>query len=200
MVEPLARVVEEYDLTRVLFDRLVDAREADLESEGLANMEALEDYGEATSVGLIALALGVLGGRGEAADAAAHHVGQAWALTGLLRALPFHARRRHLSLPRSFLEAAGVKIGDLFELRSSPALNEAARTFAAQALSHVAAARSNQGVIPAVARSPLMLASLAEAYLSRLAASGYDPFAPSQAQPLPLGAWRLTWAALRRRY
>ncbi len=200
VVEPLARAVAQHDLSRALFDRLIDARESDLESEGMVDLEALEEYGEATSVGLIALAHDVLVCRGAAGDAAARHVGQAWALTGLLRALPFHARRRHLALPRNFLEAAGVRIGDLFELRSSPALKQATRELVIKAQNHVVAARADLSSVPAVARSPLMLATLAEVHLNRLAAAGFDPLAPSLAQPLPLAAWRLTWAALRRRY
>jgi len=47
--------------------------------------------------------------------------GSAWALTGLLRAVPFHARQRRLYLPADRLEEAGVRVGRLFDLKLKPA-------------------------------------------------------------------------------
>src|SRR5438128_12191486 len=57
VVEPLTAAIHEHALTREHFDRLVDAREHDLEAEALASLAALEDYAEATSARLVHLAL-----------------------------------------------------------------------------------------------------------------------------------------------
>ena len=60
--------------------------------------------------------------------------GIAWALVGLLRAVPFHARLKRLYLPRELSEAAGLDLGTLFALRASPALAEVVRQVAAHAV------------------------------------------------------------------
>ena len=49
VVEALTAAIREFALTREHFDRLIDAREADLEDEPPASLAALEDYAEATS-------------------------------------------------------------------------------------------------------------------------------------------------------
>src|SRR5438128_11342945 len=47
VVEPLTAAIRENALTREHFDRLIDARERDLEDEAPASLAALEDYAEA---------------------------------------------------------------------------------------------------------------------------------------------------------
>ena len=49
VVEALTAAIRELALTRAHFDRLIDARESDLEDEPPASLAALEDYAEATS-------------------------------------------------------------------------------------------------------------------------------------------------------
>src|SRR5216684_2638012 len=95
VVEPLTAAIREHGLTREHFDRLIDARERDLDDEApasLASLATLEDYAEATSARLIHLALEILGVRDPAARQAGRHVGIAYALAGLLRAMPYQAR------------------------------------------------------------------------------------------------------------
>src|ERR1700752_1988903 len=91
VVEPLAATIREFGLTREHFDRLIDARETDLSDEPPASLAALEDYAEATSARLVYLALEGLGVRDPAAVKAGLHVGTAYSLAGLLRAMPFLA-------------------------------------------------------------------------------------------------------------
>src|SRR5437764_85522 len=91
VVEPLTATIRQFLLTREHFDRLIDARESDLESEPPASLTALEDYAEATSSRLVYLALEALGVRDPVAGAAGHHIGIAYALAGLLRSMRFHA-------------------------------------------------------------------------------------------------------------
>src|SRR3546814_11226565 len=66
-------------------DRLIDAREADLDDDPPADMAALEEYAEATSAPLVWLALDVLGAADDSACRAGREVGIVWALTGLLQ-------------------------------------------------------------------------------------------------------------------
>jgi len=198
---PLAAAIRGRGLSRAHLDALVAAREFDLGGEAPESLAALEAYSERSSACLVWLALEVLGERGAAAMATGRAVGIAYALTGLLRALPFHARAKRLYLPRDLCVMAGLRIDEeVFELRSSAALARVVAQVAAAAHRHLAAARAQQGVVPRAALPALLPAVLASADLARLKRAGYDPFDRRLARRDPWRGWRLTLAALRRRY
>jgi phytoene synthase len=200
VVVPLAEAVRRHGLGRTHFERLIEARAFDLEDTAPESLAALEDYAEATSAGLTYLALEILGARGTEAEAAGRHVGIAWALAGLLRAVPFHARRKRLYLPRDLGAAAGLDLGELYELHPSPALRQVAGQVAERAEEHLRAARALAARVPRQALPALLPATLASRGLATLARAGYDPFdARVQAQS-PGRVWRLWWTNLRGRY
>jgi phytoene synthase len=197
VVEPLARAVAAYDLPRAPFDRLIDAREFDLTDAPPSSLEALETYADATGGGVVALALHALGSAEPAALAAAREVGIAWALTGLARAVLFHARARRQYLPEATLAAAGASTDDLFELRPTAPLAEAVRGVADAARRHLSAARATQPGLPAQALPALLPATLAGLYLDRLSRIGHDVLrrpveiaAPRRQLSLMIAAWR----------
>ncbi|HEX7966760.1 MAG TPA: squalene/phytoene synthase family protein [Stellaceae bacterium] len=201
VVEPLAAAIRRRGLSRVHFDHLITARELDLGAESPASLAALEAYAEDTSSRLVWLALEALGERGDAAVAAGRAVGIAYALTGLLRAVPFHARLKRLYLPRDLAVAEGLRIEqDLFELRSPPALRRLVEQVARAAADHLTTARSLRRDVPRTALPALLPAVLAAADLARLGRAGYDPFDQRIAAPDPWRSWRLAAAALARRY
>ncbi len=198
VVEALSLAVERHGLGRGDFDRPIDAREFDLDDEPPADMGALVDYAEATSSTLARLALGVLGADGEAAREAARHVGVGWALTGLLRAAPFHARARRRYLPEDRTSAAAVD--SWFKLKPSPELAAPVAEVAAAARGHLAQARALRPRLGRSALPALLPATLAEVYLERLRRAAYNPFDDRiEASPLSLQL-RLTVAAALGRY
>jgi phytoene synthase len=199
VVDALAQAFVRRVPWRPEFDRLIDARELDMEGEGPPTIAALIAYVDATSASLVRLALEMLDDRpDESLARQATHVGVAWGLAGLLRAVPFHARHRRLYLPADLVAEAGLNVADLFELRRSPALSETVRRIADIARTELAAARAlprpSRAALPA-----LLPGTLAAQYLARLAAAGHDPFdARVQARP-PWSAAKLVAAqALRR--
>ncbi len=197
---PLAEAVRRHGLDRDAFERLIEAREFDLDGAPPETLAALEDYAEATSAGLVQVALQVLDARGAEAAAAGRHVGIAWALVGLLRAVPFHAGQKRLYLPRDLGEATGLKLGDLFELRSTPALQGVIGQVAERAAAHLGEARALGARVPKQALPALLPATLASQSLATLEKAGYDPFDADVQARLPGRAWRLWWGNLRRRY
>ncbi|MFO1059238.1 MAG: phytoene/squalene synthase family protein [Dongiaceae bacterium] len=201
VVEPLAAAIRAHRLERGLFDRLIDAREADMDEQPPASLEALEAYASATSGALGRLAAGILaeGGVTAAAGAAADAAGTAFALAGLLRAVPFHARERRLYLPQSVIDATGLEVGALFELHGSPALREACRTVAERAEARLAEGRAAARGLPRRLLPALLPAVLARQHLRRLARAGYDPFTRLVQEPPPGRAWRLLAASLAGR-
>jgi NADH dehydrogenase [ubiquinone] 1 alpha subcomplex assembly factor 6 len=173
VVEALTAAIREHAPTREHFDRLIDAREKDLAEQAPTSLAALEDYTEAVSARLVYLALEMLGLDDPAARQAGFHVGIAYGLAGLLRAMPHQARASRPLVPAAVAAAASR---------------------------HLALAR---GLRPAVARAALpalLPAIVAERYLRRLKRAGCDPLDRAVTAPDPLQSWRFAVAALLNRF
>ena len=170
----LAAAVRTHALNRETFERLIDARAADLVNGPPDTLTTLEAYAQGTAATLATSALEVLGARGEAARAIAREAGIGWALVGLLRAVPFHASAGRLFLPTDLLTEYGISADDALSGKPSPGLVHVAQAIGARARGHLAAARSARNTIPRFARSALLTGALAETYLGRLARANYD--------------------------
>lgn len=200
VVQPLAEAVNAHGLTRQHFDTLIDAREADLDDEPPASLECLVNYAEVTAAPLVRLALEVLGVRGDAGAEAARHAGIAHALTGILRAVPFHARQGRVMLPADRLAAHDVRPRDVMERAKEPGVRAVIGEVAATAREHLAAARALRRSVPRAALPALLPATLAGSHLDVIAREGHDVLAPRVLMPNPFRPARLAWAALRGRY
>ena len=200
VVEALTMTIRDLALSRDHFERMIDARETDLADEPPASLAALEDYAEATSARLVCLALQALGVRNPAAGEAAHHVGIAYALAGLLRAMPLLSRAGRRVIPTDLAVRAGLSEEDYRALRNTPALRAAAAEIAAAATRHLAAARIYSGKTPRPALPALLPAVIARRWLTRLKRAGYDPFDPALLAADPLQSWRLAATALFGRF
>jgi phytoene synthase len=179
VVEALTGSIRELPMTRDHFDRLIDARETDLADEPPASLSALESYAEESSSQLIYLALEILEADGPATAEAGLHIGIAYSLAGLLRAMPLRARR---IIPAGIPAQTGVA------------------EIAAAASRHLEAARASRSRTPRSALPALLPAVIAQRSLSRLRRARYDPFDPALALPDPLQSWRLAAAALLNRF
>jgi len=197
---PLAAAIQRLGLPRAGFERLLEAREQDLEGAQPESLAALESYCEASSGELQVLQLEALGAADEPARRAARQIGTAYALSGLIRALPFHARAQRIYLPRDLAAAAQLSIAEVFALRASPALATVVREVAARAEALLHEARAARRSIAPAALPALLEARLASLHLRRLARAGYDPFDPRLARPLPLAALALARAAWSGRF
>ncbi len=200
VIEPLTRAIRDLALTRAHLDRLIDARETDLDAEAPASLAALENYAEAASARLIYLALEILGVRDPAARQAGFHVGIAYALAGLLRAIGYQARAGRQLIPTDLAARAGLDQEDYRALRVTPALRAATAELAAAAQRHLGLARTEHGKLPRSALPALLPAIAAERSLRRLKGVGFDPFDQTLAAPDPLQSWRFVAAALFNRF
>jgi len=195
VAEALAVAVRRHDLSRSPFDRLIDCRLIDLDDAPPPTLAALEDYAEGTSSSLNVLVMEVLDVRNDASFRAARHVGIAWALTGLLRAVPFHAAARRLYLPAGLMAEHGVEAEQVLSGQTSTGLAKLAEALAQRAREHLARARSYKEELPKTALPGLYTALLAERYLDRLGKAGFNPLDTrwSETRPRPallaLNAW-----------
>jgi NADH dehydrogenase [ubiquinone] 1 alpha subcomplex assembly factor 6 len=173
VVEALTDAIHEHAPTRKHFDRLIDARERDLDGEAPASLTALEDYADASSARLIYLALEMLGVGDPAARQAGFHVGIAYGLAGLLRAMPYQVRAGRPLVPAEIAAAASC---------------------------HLVLARRLRSAVARAALPALLPAIVAERYLRRLRRAGCDPFDKTVTAPDPLQSWRFAAAALFNRF
>jgi len=197
VAEPLAAIIGEFELTRAHFDRMIDTRERDLADEPPATLAVLEEYAEGTAATLLHLTLEVLGVAEPAADAAAREVGIGYALAGLLRAMPFHARAGRCYIPAEIAERTGVDPRDYTGLRATASLRAASAEIAEAAAGHLAGAQRYRREIPRRAHAAMLSSVVADRFLARLHRANDNPFAPELAVPDTLQSWRLFAAALR---
>jgi NADH dehydrogenase [ubiquinone] 1 alpha subcomplex assembly factor 6 len=198
VLQALAGPVAAGTLPHDAFAALIDARETDLDDTPPADLAALEAYAAATSGELSALAMRALGFESSAALAAARAVGTAWALIGLMRAVAFHAQARRLFLPEELTRDFNLDTGALMELRPAPNLDRVVRAVVDRAAVLLDEARKARAAVARPARSPLLLATLADRHLATMARADFDVFAlPPAAAPRPL---RLLWAHLHGHY
>lgn len=180
--------IAQYRLPPHKLSDLVEARRFDVYDEPMTSLIELETYASKTSSALFALAAQILSGT--VADAAAESAGQAYAIAGLLRALPQHAARRQLYLPLELLDQHAVKTVDIYAGRTSFALNAAAAELREVARRHLAAARERLPVLPREALPAFLPLALVGPALDRLERS--DALAPAELSP-----WRRQWLIWR---
>ena len=199
VAEGLAEAIRAHGLSQVHFDALLEARARDMNDDSPTDVEALESYAEGTSARLTALMLEVLGVRDAESGEAGRHVGIAWALTGMLRAVLFHARANRFLLPQDLMAAENLSGHDLQEQRNAAKVAVVVERIAALARAHLEKARALRKEIDPRALPALLPATLADGYLKAMARQGYDVFDPRHALQRP-AALRLMWNAWRGIY
>jgi phytoene synthase len=178
------------------FIRMTDARVLDLYQDPIPAVNDLEGYAGDTSSALIRLASIILTeGREPGGAEGAGHAGVAYAIAGLLRSLPFQARRGQVFVPAEVLARHGAKRTDILAGRASPAVLAALAEMRALARKHLAAARAHD--ISREAAPAFLPAALTGLYLKQMEKRGYDPFRTVVEVP----QWRrqaaLWWGARR---
>jgi NADH dehydrogenase [ubiquinone] 1 alpha subcomplex assembly factor 6 len=196
LVEALGRTIAAHDLPRPLFDALIDARDHDLEDAPFATLTDLEDYADATSGHVMRLAARILGA-GDTLDADARPLGIAYALTGLCRALPYHASRRRLMLPVDRFVASGISIEHVFSGTAGQRLRPLIEDLVERARSHLSARRGERIARPVL--PALLPASLVPLYLRKLTRPGFDALRDSTEVPVPRRQLAMLGAMIARR-
>ena len=198
--QALARALAERSVRPELFEQLLEGRELDLTDTPPASLSALEAYAENTSAALLRAALDRLEVADASTENAARRIGIAWALIGLLRAVPHHAQRRRLYLPADLMKHAMVEPERVFEGRPGPGLAAVAGAIADRAAEHLQAARVDRPRVSASAKPVLLLGTLADRHLRRLKQVRFDLFSPALQRPTSGDPMRLALASLLNRY
>lgn len=198
---PLAAALDDtivrFRLPRQTFVDLIDARVFDLYDDLFPSVNDLEGYCGETSSSLLRLAELILadGSPPGPADVAGH-AGVAYAITGILRAFPWHARRGQVFIPRDILSRHGVVREDVVSGRGGPGLLGALSDLRALARRHEDQARQLRSGIPTGTNTAFRPLALVEPYLAQMERPGYDPFH----SVIELQPWRRIWALWRDRW
>jgi phytoene synthase len=193
----LNATIARFNLPKDAFGRMIDARLFDLYDDPMPSLNDLEGYAGDTASALIQLAAIVLAnGQDPGTGEAAGHAGVAYALTGLMRALPVHARRGQLYLPVAMIATRSLDTRTVFAGKTTPELKTLLTDLRTIARQHLAEAeRGIADLVPQVKAAFLPLA-LVRPYLDRMDRDDYEPFAGVEISP-----WRrqwLLWRAARR--
>jgi 15-cis-phytoene synthase len=190
----LLAAVGRYRLPREALTGIVDARVLDLYDDLFPTVTELEAYCGATTSVLMRLASLVLAGGAEPGSAdAAGHAGVAYGVTSLLRAMPYHAARGRVNIPRDILERTGATADDFLNARPTASVSAALAEMRELARQHHDTAASLIATVAIGARGALLPLSLVPPYLAVMERRGFDPF--RHAVELP--QWRRQWALWR---
>jgi phytoene synthase len=189
----LRDVVIRYRLPPRILADLIEARSFDLYDDPMASVAALEGYAVKTSSALIDLAARVLcDGRDPDVSDLTSHAGAAYAIAGLLRALPIHASRGQLYLPVDLMRRYGAQEADVFAGKATAELRAVLAELRLRARQHLDAARERLVTAPVEIRPALLPVALVRPVLERMERRGYEPFAPAD-----MPQWRRQWALWR---
>jgi phytoene synthase len=129
-------------------------------------------------------------------DDAAQGSGIAYALTGLLRSLPYHASRRRLMLPLDLLREAEIDPEEIFAGDASERLPLLIKRITDHARERLAASRR---YVPRRLLPALLPASLVPVYLRVIARPGFELFRDSAEVPSYRRQLAMAGALLRGR-
>lgn len=173
--DALIQAVDAHDLPKPLLLGMIDARSADLDGGGFADLTALKAYLYKSEGSVFELSARILGGVNTGAGPAVNAAALACGLVSILRALPRDAAAGRIMLPLSLLDRHAIEIGALMSgegaARLKPVLDELAGEARA---ARDAALRQMAGIDPAPRRAFAPLA-LVEPYLKAMARPAHRP-------------------------
>ncbi len=122
VLDELTPLITAKKLKQDRFVTMLEAREADLADRPPATIAELVNYADRSATPLNRLALQVL--EQEEDESAIRDISVAYALTGLIRAIPWHASQGRLYLPADLMEAQSLSLTDLQKQEAGPGLRE----------------------------------------------------------------------------
>jgi len=186
--------IARFNLPKVSFLNLIDARVFDLYDEPMEELGPLEIYAAATTSNLFRLVRMIVDPEDIGSGlGVAEHGGIAYAITGLLRALPWHSVRKQLYVPRDLLERAGADRVDFVLGRATPELRNALAELRGIAHKNLEIFSSRIEGLPEKSQTPFLPVALCELYLKQMEKRSYNPFKSL----IVLPQWRRQWVLWR---
>jgi 15-cis-phytoene synthase len=193
VADALLDTIELRGLSQQLLLALIEARAFDLYDDPMPSLTSFEGYARATSSVVIALASSLLGGDQVQLEGATDHAGIAYAIAGLLRAVPLHAARGQLYVPLDLLARHGARAEDILAGRPTSEVRAALAELRGIAHRHFTGLVGSPAARKSAVSSPAFLpVALVPAILARMESAAYDPFGIVE-----LPRWRRQWILWR---
>ncbi len=173
----LAETVAHYRPRLEDFLAVIDGMDMDVAADIVApDLATLDLYCDRVASAVGRLSIKVFGMEEEPGFQLAHHLGRALQLTNILRDLDEDAAIHRLYLPREFLLAAGVTIGEPLEALSDPAVNKVCRQVAELAHGYYREAKRILAAKPkGNLRAPRLMGAVYWEILRKMEAVGWAP-------------------------
>jgi 15-cis-phytoene synthase len=189
----MREVVSRHALSIDTLHTLLEARIFDLYNDPMPGLAALDTYAHQTSSALMALAMQILGNGGTVQPSPTAPAGIAYAITGLLRALPHHAARGQVFIPDELLSRHGVGRESILSGHTNAGLVSALDELRGHVRRKLETAREPLAALPTRLIPALLPVALVRLYLDRMDQPDYDPFVT----PVEVPQWRRQWVLWR---
>jgi len=194
----LQKTIKTYNLPVSAFQDLIDARVFDLYDDPMPTLHDLEGYAGETTSAVFQIASMILNDGEDAGTAVvAGHAGVAYALSGLMRSLPYHASRRQVYLPADLLARHAVNIETVFQGQTTPELKAALHEMREHVRHHLARVREHMDAVTPKTAAAFLPLVLVEPYLKKMEAADHDPL-KELAEVSKLRRQWILWRAARR--
>ncbi|XP_028392334.1 NADH dehydrogenase (ubiquinone) complex I, assembly factor 6-like [Dendronephthya gigantea] len=192
----LQNAVEDYNLSKHWFTRILDGREENLHDNPFSNIEDLENYAEKTISSILYLTLEGLGVKDTNADHCASHLGKAIGIVTLLRSTLYHAKSRRVLWPSDVLIQQQLSQEDVLRGKNLPAIKEATYQLASRAHVHLNKARALSSGVPKLGFRSFLPAVSCNSFLESLQQADFEIFDSKLQQRnnlLPILLLRAMW-------
>jgi len=196
VADALGVALRKHDLSDAMLLGMIDARSADLDGGGFADLQALKAYLYKSQGAVFALGAHVLGGSGGDTARAANAAGLAYGLAELLRNLPRDAAAGRVMAPLSLLKEHGLKPEQLLAGEGGDAVLHLVAELAREAGEALDAARGEVAHCDRSVRCVFAPLKLVEPILAAVQAPGHNPLRDI-AEINPLLRYIRLWRAAR---
>ena len=191
----LRETIARFGLDRDRLIALVDAHTFDLYDEPFGTLDDFDNYAALSDGIVLGTAAQILAAQGTAVTTLVRHASIAAAITYSLTALPLHASRRQIFIPREVMERHALIPESIPARQDSDALHAALSEMRRHARRQLQAAALEAGEVPIAISPALLPVATVGPQLWRMERRGYEPFAPDVLSPLRR-QW-LIWRASR---
>ena len=185
IIKALARAIVKYNLPHSYFDKLIYAREFDLENRCPGNLEGLLKYADFTGSDLLRLANRITSKSNDKEDKQIEPIAINYALAGILRSIQHHARQGRCLLPADMLASRSIDLEKLYNFEKQSGISGLLEEIAK---AQKPVAKSDDNFLRATD-------ILTKIYFKHLKAAKYDPYSPKYHIDPPFKVLRLTWSA-----
>ncbi len=196
VVLALDKAIDQCNLPKDLFLKIIDGRCADIYDENPKTLEQFEQYLGTTAGNLMDLGAKILGQDDQHILSLAYDMGLVWGLIGTIRAIRYHVSLNKLSLPQDLMDQYGVTKRDVFSLKEDENIKNLIKTLCDAADQHLKQIAADKKYLNKDVRSLFLLSSLSRSYLKSLKKTDYNPYIINEKAGIFARQSRLFFSAL----